>query len=141
MEAEREREREKKEAEERHALAHQVAQSLVRALAANPKTCIHCARLSRLSVIFVVFLESGSADGCVGEECVREAGAHGRKACVACTTMKKKCVRPKLNTTCPGPSDAGPSRSGPTKGSPNKSTTSKADKSRPVPQRAVPSGR
>ena len=112
----------------------------MRALAADPETCIHCARLGRLSVIFVVLLESGSADGCVGKECVREEGARGHKACVVCATMKKKCVRPKPNATHPGPSDTGPSRSGPTKGSPNKSTTSKANKSRPVPQRAVPSG-
>ena len=140
MEVEREREREKKEVEERCASARQAARSLVRALAADPETCIRCARLSKLSVIFVVFLESGSADGCVGKECVREAGACGCKACVACATMKKKCVRPKPNANHPGPSDAGPSRSGPPKGSPTKSTTSKADKSRPVPQRAVLSG-
>ena len=121
-------------------LQRQAARSSARALAANPETCIHCARLGRLSVIFVVFLESGSADGCVGEECVHEEGACSHKACVVCATMKKKCVRPKPNTTHPGLSDVGPSRSGPTKGSPNKSTTSKANKSRPVLQRAVPSG-
>ena len=55
MEAEREREREKKEAEERRASACQVARSSVRALAADPKTCIRCARLGKLLVIFVVF--------------------------------------------------------------------------------------
>ena len=70
MEEEREREkeleaeREKKEGEERHALACQVARSLVRALAADPKTCICCARLGKLLVILVILLESGSADGC-----------------------------------------------------------------------------
>ena len=69
-EREREREREKKEVEERHASACQVAQSLVGALAADPKTCICCARLGKLLVILVIFLELGSADGCVGEECV-----------------------------------------------------------------------
>ena len=55
MEVEREREREKKEAEERGALACQAARSSVRALAADPKTCIGCARLGRLSVIFCGF--------------------------------------------------------------------------------------
>ena len=55
LEEEREREREKKEVEERCASACQAAQSSVRALAANPETCIRCARLSRLSVIFCGF--------------------------------------------------------------------------------------
>ena len=51
-EMEAEREKEKKEAEERRASACQVARSLVRALAADPETCIRCARLGRLSVVF-----------------------------------------------------------------------------------------
>ena len=55
MEAEREREKEKKEAEERRVSARQAARSLVRALAADPETCIRCARLGRLSVILWFF--------------------------------------------------------------------------------------
>ena len=45
----------------------------------------------------------------VGEQCVWESGVHGCKACVACTTVKKNCVFPSMQTDQPGPSEVGPS--------------------------------